>query len=111
MPPLIAEAGLAEPYLEAVHALEETYTALGGDERARIMLANGHNVRALLRLDARELIELSRLRNDHHAQWEIRDLSIELVERVRAVHPLIARACGGRDAFKAGRISIAMPAD
>ena len=84
---------------------------LRGDARARIVLANGHNVRALLRLDARELIELSRLRNDRHAQWEIRDLSIALVERVRAVHPAIARACGGRDAFKAGRVQVALPAD
>lgn len=111
VPPLLAGAGLTELYLEALTALEETFAALGGDERARIMLANGHNVRALLRLDARELIEFSRLRNDHHAQWEIRDLSVALVERVRAVHPTIARACGGRDAFKAGHIPVALSGD
>jgi len=30
---------------------------------------------------------------------------------VRAVYPAIARACGGRDAFKAGRLNLALPAD
>jgi thymidylate synthase ThyX len=111
VPPPIVAAGQAERYRAAVAALEEAHATLGADARARIVLANGHNVRALLRMDARELIELSRLRNDRHAQWEIRDLSIALVERVRAVHPAIARACGGRDAFKAGRVQVALPAD
>jgi thymidylate synthase ThyX len=111
VPPPVVAAGLEDAYWAGIQALEAAYAALGGDERARIVLANGHNQRVVLRLDARELIELSRLRNDRHAQWEIRDLSIALVERVRAVHPLIARACGGRDAFKAGHIPLAMPAD
>lgn len=111
VPPLLVAAGQAERYHAAIAALEEAYIALGADARARILLANGHAVRALLRLDARELIELSRLRTDHHAQWEIRDLSRALVEQVRAVHPAIARACGGRDAFKAGRLQLALPAD
>jgi hypothetical protein len=112
VPPLIeaAGAGPAGLYHEAMAVLDEAYAALCplvGARRAGIILGNGHNVRVLLHLNARELIELSRLRADAHAQWDIRDVATAMVEAVGAIHPAIAAGCGGRDAFKAGRLSIA----
>jgi len=69
-------------------------------------LGNGHNRRTLLSLNARELIELSRLRADKHAQWDVRDRTAAVVALVDTVHPGIAWACGGRDAFKAGALPV-----
>ena len=106
VPPLVEEAGCLAPYKEGMAVLEDAFAALGGDERASIVLGNGHNRRTLLHLNARELIELSRLRVDRHAQWDVRDRTAALVALVAAVHPSIAAACGGRDAFKAGTLPI-----
>jgi len=103
VPPAVKEAGCAGLYDEGMAVLEDTFDRLGGDKRASIVLGNGHNRRTLLHLNARELIELSRLRADKHAQWEVRDRTRAIVALVEAVHPAVAWACGGRDAFKAGQ--------
>lgn len=107
VPPLVEQAGCLAPYREALAVLEDAYDRLGGDERASIMLGNGHNRRTLLHLNAREVIELSRLRADKHAQWDVRDRTAAIVALVGRVHPTVAWACGGRDAFKAGALPVA----
>jgi flavin-dependent thymidylate synthase len=106
VPPLVEAAGCLDLYREGMAVLEDAFAALGGDERASIILGNGHNRRTLLSLNARELIELSRLRADKHAQWDVRDRTAAIVALVDIVHPGIAWACGGRDAFKAGVLSV-----
>jgi flavin-dependent thymidylate synthase len=111
VPPLIEETSTdtLDLYHEAMDVLGEAYTALCplvGERRAGIMLGNGHNARLLLHLNARELIEMSRLRTDAHAQWDVRAVVAAMVEAVRAVHPAIAAGCGGRDAFKAGSLPL-----
>ncbi len=115
VPPLIAAAG-DEPlnwYDEAMNVLGAAHSklcSLVGEHRAGIILSNGHNVRMLLHINARELIELSRLRADAHAQWDVREVVTTMIEAVRAVHPTIAAGCGGRDAFKASLLPIAAEA-
>jgi len=106
VPPLVEAAGCLDLYREGMAVLEDAFAALGGDERASIILGNGHNRRTLLSLNARELIELSRLRADKHAQWDVRDRTAAIVALVDIVHPGIAWACGGRDAFKAGALPV-----
>jgi thymidylate synthase ThyX len=106
VPPLVDEAGCLAPYREGMAVLEDAFARLGGDERASIVLGNGHNRRTLLHLNAREVIELSRLRMDKHAQWDVRDRVAAIVALIEAVHPNVAWACGGRDAFKTGQLAI-----
>jgi thymidylate synthase ThyX len=106
VPPLVDEAGCLAPYREGMAVLEDTFARLGGDERASIVLGNGHNRRTLLHLNARELIELSRLRMDRHAQWDVRDRVAAIVALIETVHPTVAWACGGRDAFKTGTLPV-----
>lgn len=107
VPPLVEQAGVAQLYHDGMARLEDAYSALGGDERASIILGNGHNRRTLLHLNARALVELSRLRADMHAQWEVRDHTVEIVKQIGAMHPSVAWACGGRDAFKEGLLPVA----
>lgn len=106
VPPLVEQAGCLGLYQEGMSVLEDAFDKLGGDERAGIMLGNGHNRRTLLHLNAREVIELSRLRADKHAQWDVRERANAIVALIAAVHPTIAWACGGRDAFKAGLLPV-----
>lgn len=102
LPPLVRNAGFADAYNRTLDLLEETFTALGADQRAEIVLANGHNLRILADLNAREIVEMSRIRSDRHAQWDIRNVSDAIVAAVARVHPHVGLACGGRDSFKDG---------
>ena len=106
IPPLVEQAGCLDLYREGMARLEDAFDRLGGDERASIILGNGHNRRTLLHLNARELVELSRLRADKHAQWDVRDRTAAIVALIDTVHPGVAWACGGRDAFKAKALPV-----
>ncbi len=112
VPPLIEAVG-AQPlelYHQAMALLEDAYARLAqtvGAPRAGIILGNGHNRRVLLHLNARELIELSRLRADLHAQWDVRDMVTTMIAAVQEAHPAIAAGAGGRDAFKTSALPIA----
>ncbi len=106
LPPLVRNAGYEDRYQRTLDLLEETYHALGADHRAEIMLANGHNLRILCDLNARELVEFSRIRADRHAQWDIRAIADALIAAVKDVHPHVGLACGGRDTFKDGTADV-----
>ena len=106
LPPLIRNAGFADEYNRTLDLLEETYHALGADKRAEIVLANGHNLRILAELNAREVVEISRIRSDRHAQWDIRNISDAIAAAVSRVHPHVGLACGGRDSFKDGTAAV-----
>lgn len=106
LPPLVRNAGFADTYNRALDFLEETYQTLGADRRAEIVLANGHNLRILAGLNAREVVEMSRIRSDRHAQWDIRNVSDAIVAAVTRVHPHVGLACGGRDSFKDGTAAV-----
>ncbi len=106
MPPLVRNAGFANMYHRSLDLLEETFLSLGADQRAEIALANGHNIRILTDLNAREVVEMSRIRSDRHAQWDIRNVSDAIVAAVRRVHPHVGLACGGRDSFKDGTAAV-----
>ena len=106
LPPLVRNAGFSDLYHHTLDLLEETYNALGGNSRAEILLANGHNLRILADLNAREVVEFSRIRSDGHAQWDIRNVSDAIVAAVTRVHPHVGLACGGRDTFKDGTAKV-----
>jgi hypothetical protein len=106
VPPRVRNAGFADRYRCTLDLLEETFQSLGADQRAEIILANGHNLRILADLNAREIVEMSRIRSDRHAQWDIRTISDAIVAAVEKVHPYVGLACGGRDTFKDGTAAV-----
>ena len=106
LPPLVRNAGFADEYKRTLDLLENTFHALGANQRAEIVLANGHNLRILADLNAREAVEMSRIRSDRHAQWDIRNVSDAIVAAVKRVHPHVGLACGGRDSFKDGTAAV-----
>jgi flavin-dependent thymidylate synthase len=62
-------------------------------------LTNAHRRRILMTINARELYHLSRLRSDSHAQWEIREVSDQMLNLGRMAMPLTLMLAGGKDAY------------
>jgi len=87
---------------ELVRLAESTASLLEGPARAYALLA-GHRRRALWTANLREILHFSRLREDAHAQWDIRAFAQALSRVVRKHAPLCGRFLGGKDAV-AGRL-------
>jgi thymidylate synthase ThyX len=59
-------------------------------------LTNAHRRTALVKMNARELYHFSRLREDEHAQWDIRQLANQMVELASMAAPLTMALSGGK---------------
>ena len=66
---------------------------------APYILTNAHRKRITLRLNARELYHICRLRQDAHAQWDIRAVSKDMAAEANRVMPLAFRMAKGKDAY------------
>ncbi len=66
---------------------------------ADYVLLGAQRRRVLVRFNARELIHFSRLREDLHAQWDIRTLANSMVEHAREFMPLCLLAAAGKHEF------------
>ena len=101
IPPSIAAAGLT-PVLTAIATRAEgLYVDMGKEhpEVAAYALTNAHRRRVLATLNLRELYHFTRLREDVHAQWDIRDLAAGMRRAVEAVAPLGSLLLCGKDAY------------
>lgn len=102
VPPSIQEIRAENEFLEAIAGTEETYYALRKDAggAAEYILTNAHRRRALLKVNARELYHISRLREDATAQWDIRQIASEMTRQAYKVMPLTFLLSGGKDAYQ-----------
>ena len=101
VPPSVAEIGAEAEFMEVIAGTEEAHArlrkAVGG--AADYILTNAHRRRALLKVNARELYHISRLREDATAQWDIRRLAREMSALARKAMPLTCLLLGGKDAY------------
>lgn len=107
IPPAIREAGMEERFRKVLFRTEEFYQLLEREApgSGAYVLTNAHQKRILMKLNARELYHLARLRMDLHAQWEIRDTVEKMVHLGRRVMPLTLMLASGKDDFAALRKS------
>jgi thymidylate synthase ThyX len=80
---------------------EEVYCSIAKEhpQAADYVLMQAHRRRVLVKMNARELYAFARLRQDCHAQWEIRQVAHELIDAVATSMPMtLALACG-KDMF------------
>ena len=63
------------------------------------ILTNAHRRRVLFKINLRELYHFSRLREDHHAQWDIRNIAFQMGKLVKNRLPLSAVLLSGKDVF------------
>jgi len=111
-PPSLLNTGLA-PAFESVYArsaeAHRKVSRSAGRSAAEYLLANGHRRRVLFACNMREVYHLARIRMDHHAQWDIRRISADVVECVRKVAPVSARLATGKDSYPALRSEVFGP--
>jgi flavin-dependent thymidylate synthase len=103
IPPTIFSVGMEKPFLEICRQTEETWEKIrrAVPEAAAYILTNAHRRRVLMRVSARELYHIARVRADRHAQWDIRETALQMVARGREVMPLTLLLAAGKDEFDA----------
>ncbi|MDP8262061.1 MAG: FAD-dependent thymidylate synthase [Candidatus Ancaeobacter aquaticus] len=101
IPPSIKEIGMESSFLDMVHKSAEVYDKIAKDipHAAPYVLTNAHRRRVLFTANARELYHVARLRDDQHAQWDIREVASVMTEEVRKVAPLTMLLSCGKDKY------------
>jgi len=61
---------------------------------------NSTRISVYCQMNLREIYHFVRLRSDHHAQWEIRSLSDQLVQQLRELYPNACRYLMGKSDMK-----------
>ena len=103
VPPTILEAGLKDIFMDAVHETEKAYYELKKQipaGAADYILTNAHRRRVLMTANIRELYHISRLREDKHAQWDIRNISTKITKKVKENIPIGMMLAGGKNSYE-----------
>jgi len=101
VPPSIEAVGLTKEFMEMMRETEDVYSDLKRalECGAEYVLTNAHRRRVLLKVNARELYHISRLREDASAQWDICRLTAQMSKLAREAMPLTCLLLGGKDAY------------
>jgi flavin-dependent thymidylate synthase len=101
VPPSVEDVGSREEFMRVVESTNHVFSQLEkhAEEGAAYVLTNAHRRRALLKVNARELYHISRLRQDLTAQWDIRRIADKMIALARKVMPLTCLLIGGKDAY------------
>ena len=103
VPPAVAEIGMEREFRDLCARTEETWERIRrrASAAAAYILTNAHRRRVLMRVSARELYHLARVRADGHAQWDIRETAVRMVALGRKAMPLTLLLVAGKDGFDA----------
>jgi flavin-dependent thymidylate synthase len=101
VPPSIREIGAERDFLDVIGQTEECYGMLKHTLKtgADYVLTNAHKRRILMRVNARELYHMARLREDITAQWDIRQIVGRMSQKAREVMPLTFLLLGAKDSY------------
>ena len=103
IPPAISKIGQKKQFLQIISETQAAYEQIKKKAplAAPYILTNAHRKRVLMKLNARELFHLARLRADQHAQWDIRELSEAMLKAAKKVMPQTMMLTGGKDSYPA----------
>ncbi|PKN86701.1 MAG: thymidylate synthase (FAD) [Deltaproteobacteria bacterium HGW-Deltaproteobacteria-1] len=103
VPPAVRAIGKQKEFMAMIKKTNSVYEIIRHKcpAAAPYVLTNAHRRRVLMKLNARELYHLARLRVDQHAQWDIRDLSEKMLKQARRIMPLTLMMACGKDGFAA----------
>lgn len=99
VPPNIKEAGVEELLLKTTEKSEDMFEKLmneGLDTAAPYVVTNAHNRRVTGKFDLWELFHLVNLRTSEAAQWDIKNITQDLIKEIRKYHPVIVEATSSR---------------
>lgn len=98
IPPSIISSGAADMFTEAARSAALKAAEAGAD--GQYFLTNAHRRQVRLCMNGRELNHFSRLREDQHAQWDIRRIASSMISLVREVAPLTTRMTCGKSSWE-----------
>jgi flavin-dependent thymidylate synthase len=103
IPPAVRAIGRQKAFMDVIRKTNDVYNRIRqkNPAAAAYVLTNAHRKRVLMKLNAREMYHITRLRADAHAQWDIRDLSEKMLRQARKVMPLSLMMACGKDGFAA----------
>ncbi|MEI6315895.1 MAG: FAD-dependent thymidylate synthase, partial [Syntrophus sp. (in: bacteria)] len=103
VPPAIREIGMEESFMDIMNRTNEIYGQMrkASFAAAPYILTNAHRRRVAMKVNARELYHMARLRADRHAQWDIRELTEKMLAAARSVMPMTLLLATGKDGFDA----------
>ena len=101
IPPAISETGMERQFMEIIARTEETYDRIRkvAPGAAGYILTNAHRKRIAMKINARELYHIARIRADCHAQWDIRETAQSMLTLGKEVMPLTLIFATGKDNF------------
>jgi flavin-dependent thymidylate synthase len=101
LPESIVTAGLGHEFREIIDQTNSAYLKIKAKHgpAADYILTNSHCRRVLMKMNLREMYHFVRLRDDEHAQWDIRHLAHQLAEKVKSIMPLSAMMLCGKSDF------------
>lgn len=105
IPPAVLAIGQQKQFREIMRRTQSAYEQIRKKAplAAPYILTNAHRRRVLMKVNARELYHLARLRSDEHAQWDIRMLSNAMLQAAKKIMPLTLMLACGKDSFAALR--------
>ncbi|MEN6320192.1 MAG: FAD-dependent thymidylate synthase [Syntrophaceae bacterium] len=101
IPPAITEISMDKDFMEIIDKTEKVYEHIKQKtpQAAGYLLTNAHRRRVSMKINARELYHIARLRADHHAQWDIRERAKQMVKLGKKAMPLTLILAAGKDGF------------
>jgi flavin-dependent thymidylate synthase len=101
VPPSVIETGMTAIFTEVMKRSEYLYDSLKKvyPSSKNYALTNAHRRRVLMKLNARELYHFVSLRDDEHAQWDIRDTAQMMKSLSEKAAPLTSVMLSGKSDF------------
>ncbi|MCX6555930.1 MAG: FAD-dependent thymidylate synthase [Candidatus Aminicenantes bacterium] len=101
VPKSVTDAGLAKEFKRIIDLTNSAYLKIKAayGPAADYILTNSHCRCILMKMNLREMYHFVRLRDDEHAQWDIRHLAHQLAEKVKTLMPLSAMMLCGKSDF------------
>ena len=101
IPPSIHDIGMENRFVEMTSRTGEIYDRIKkiSPAAACYILTNAYRKRVSMKVNARELYHIARLREDTHAQWDIRETAGRMVKLGKKVMPLTLMLATGKDSF------------
>jgi len=101
IPDSIREIGTEKTLREITEQAESLHSEIAeiNIPPAAYVLTNAHRRRVIIKMNARGLYHFSRLREDRHAQWDIRSLAAEMLKIAAKNMPALFILACGKDSF------------
>jgi hypothetical protein len=102
IPESIIKTGNKNLFMENILRINDLYDKIKNNYglSSDYILSNAHRKNVILKCNFRELVHITRLRSDKHAQWDIRNISDKMIEEVKAKMPLFSKLLGGKHDFE-----------